>query len=39
VLVNANKDSLQANPGDLLIIETPGGGGWGKSADDPEEIS
>lgn len=35
----ASKDSLQVNPGDLLIIETPGGGGWGKPADDPEEIS
>ena len=35
----ASKDSLQVNPGDLLIIETPGGGGWGKPADDPEDFS
>ncbi len=35
----ASKDSLQVKPGDVLIIETPGGGGWGKSGDDPGEIS
>jgi len=35
----ASKDSLQVNPGDVLIIETPGGGGWGKPADVPEDFS
>jgi N-methylhydantoinase B len=29
--VLAGKDSVQANPGDLIRIETPGGGGWGDS--------
>jgi N-methylhydantoinase B len=28
----AGKTSFIANPGDILRIETPGGGGWGKSA-------
>jgi N-methylhydantoinase B len=30
--VLAGKTSFLANPGDILRIETPGGGGWGKPA-------
>jgi N-methylhydantoinase B len=30
--VLAGKTSFIANPGDILRIETPGGGGWGKPA-------
>jgi N-methylhydantoinase B len=25
----SGKESVQVDPGDWLIIETPGGGGWG----------
>ena len=39
MIVNPNKESLQVNLGDHLIIETLGGEGWGKSAEDPEGIS
>jgi N-methylhydantoinase B/oxoprolinase/acetone carboxylase alpha subunit len=39
MLVNTNKESLQVNPGDFLIIDTPGGGGWGKPTDWPEDFS
>ena len=28
------KARLQVGPGDLLTIETPGGGGWGRAADE-----
>jgi N-methylhydantoinase B/oxoprolinase/acetone carboxylase alpha subunit len=32
-LIISSKESFQVKEGDLLIICTPGGGGWGKPAD------
>jgi N-methylhydantoinase B len=30
------KQAVSVRPGDRLVIETPGGGGWGTPADEPE---
>ena len=30
----AGKETLDVEPGDVLSIRTPGGGGWGKPAEE-----
>ncbi len=35
----ASVDQVDVMPGDLLVLETPGGGGWGAAADDAGRAS